>query len=52
MAVGRDASIGYRDHDADSVALYLQESFTTLVIEAKAAVPLVYEAVARRPRKT
>jgi uncharacterized linocin/CFP29 family protein len=37
---GQDLSIGYRDHDADVVRLYLEESFTFRVIEPDAAVAL------------
>jgi uncharacterized linocin/CFP29 family protein len=37
---GEDLSIGYLDHDADSVRLYLQESFSFRVTESDAAVPL------------
>lgn len=44
LTVGQDFSVGYLDHDADSVQLYLQESFTFRVIAPEAAVPLVYPA--------
>jgi uncharacterized linocin/CFP29 family protein len=37
---GQDLSIGYRDHDADVVRLYLEESFTFRVTEPDAAVAL------------
>ena len=37
---GQDWSIGYRDHDADSVTLYLEESFTFVVNTPEAAVAL------------
>jgi len=40
LDVGQDISIGYRDHDADVVHLYLEESFTFLVAEPDAAVAL------------
>jgi uncharacterized linocin/CFP29 family protein len=42
LVVGQDFSIGYLDHDARSVRLYVQESFTFLVMTPEAAVPLVY----------
>ena len=37
---GQDISIGYRGHDADTVTLYLEESFTFRVLEPDAAVTL------------
>ena len=37
---GQDLSIGYLDHDASSVRLYLEESFSFHVVEADAAVAL------------
>ncbi len=37
---GQDWSIGYREHDADSVTLYLEESFTFVVNTPEAAVAL------------
>jgi uncharacterized linocin/CFP29 family protein len=37
---GQDLSIGYGDHDASVVRLYLEESFTFRVIEPDAAVAL------------
>lgn len=40
LDVGQDISIGYTDHDADVVHLYLEESFTFLVAEPDAAVAL------------
>jgi uncharacterized linocin/CFP29 family protein len=42
LVVGQDWSIGYLDHDATIVRLYLQESFTFRVLTPEAAVPLVY----------
>jgi len=42
LSVGRDFSIGYLDHTATSVLLYLAESFTFRVLSPEAAVPLVY----------
>jgi uncharacterized linocin/CFP29 family protein len=37
---GQDLSIGYQDHDADAVHLYLQESFSFVVATPEAAVAL------------
>jgi uncharacterized linocin/CFP29 family protein len=37
---GQDLSIGYSDHDASVVRLYLEESFTFRVIEPDAAIAL------------
>ena len=46
LTVGQDFSIGYLDHSASSVRLYLQESFTFRVLAAEAAVPLAYAKTA------
>ena len=37
---GEDLSIGYENHDADAVQLYLEESFSFRVATPEAAVPL------------
>ena len=42
LTVGQDFAIGYLDHSARSVRLYLQESFTFRVLSPEAAVPLAY----------
>lgn len=42
LIVGQDFSIGYLDHSATAVRLYLQESFTFRVLSAEAAIPLSY----------
>jgi uncharacterized linocin/CFP29 family protein len=42
LTVGQDFSIGYLDHTATAVRLYLQESFTFRVLAPEAAVPLRY----------
>jgi uncharacterized linocin/CFP29 family protein len=42
LVVGQDFSIGYLDHTATAVRLYLQESFTFRVLASEAAIPLVY----------
>lgn len=44
MTVGRDHSIGYYDHDARSVRLYLQESLAFRVLAPEAAVPMTMPA--------
>jgi uncharacterized linocin/CFP29 family protein len=41
---GQDLSIGYLDHDADVVRLYIEESFNFRVLEPDAAVALLLEA--------
>ena len=40
LTVGRDYCIGYRDHTASTVRLYVEESFTFRVVGPEAAVPL------------
>ena len=42
LAVGQDLSLGYLEHSAAKVRLYLQESFTFRVLSPEAAVPLSY----------
>jgi uncharacterized linocin/CFP29 family protein len=42
LTVGQDFSLGYLDHTAETVRLYLQESFTFRVLSPEAAVPLLY----------
>jgi uncharacterized linocin/CFP29 family protein len=42
LIVGQDFSIGYLDHTADSVRLYIQESFTFRALSPEAAIPLKY----------
>lgn len=42
LTLGQDVSIGYLDHDATSVHLYLEESFTFQVLTPEAAVHLAY----------
>jgi uncharacterized linocin/CFP29 family protein len=41
LTVGQDFSIGYLDHDAERVQLYIEESFTFWLQSPQAAVPLV-----------
>ncbi|MEP9416598.1 family 1 encapsulin nanocompartment shell protein [Gordonia sp. VNQ95] len=40
LTIGQDVSIGYDSHDADTVNLYFQESFTYLTYTGEAAVAL------------
>jgi uncharacterized linocin/CFP29 family protein len=40
LRVGQDLSVGYESHDATSVRLYLQETFTFLTYTAEAVVAL------------
>jgi uncharacterized linocin/CFP29 family protein len=42
LTVGRDVAIGYADHDAREVHLYLVETMTFQVLNPPAAVALVY----------
>jgi uncharacterized linocin/CFP29 family protein len=42
LTVGRDFSIGYLDHSATAVRLYIEESFTFRVLSPEAAVPMSY----------
>ncbi|HEU4617063.1 MAG TPA: family 1 encapsulin nanocompartment shell protein [Gammaproteobacteria bacterium] len=47
LVVGQDFAIGYRSHDAGTVTLYLQESFTFAAYNPEAAVPLQYGTTGR-----
>jgi uncharacterized linocin/CFP29 family protein len=40
LTVGQDFSIGYLEHNAERVRLYIEESFTFLILTAQAAIPL------------
>ena len=40
LVVGQDISVGYRDHTAETISLYLEETFTFRVKGPEAAVPL------------
>lgn len=42
LTVGQDFSIGYLDHDAERVRLYIEESFTFWRLTPQAAVPLIH----------
>ena len=46
LHIGQDVSIGYLSHSDSVVRLYLQETFTFLLLTAEAAV-----ALAPRPRR-
>ena len=51
LTVGQDFSIGYTDHTAEKVRLYLQESMTFRVFSPQAAVALSYaKAGGRKPK--
>ncbi len=50
LVVGQDFSIGYLEHDADGVTLYLEESVTFRAISPEAAIGLVY-ADAKKPAR-
>jgi uncharacterized linocin/CFP29 family protein len=41
LHIGQDVSIGYLSHTESSVRLYLQESFTFLLLTSEASVALV-----------
>ncbi|QDZ15958.1 family 1 encapsulin nanocompartment shell protein [Humibacter ginsenosidimutans] len=41
LEVGQDLSVGYRDHDAQGVSLYLEESFSFRVNTPEAAIQVV-----------
>lgn len=42
LVLGEDFSIGYHSHDAESVQLYIEESFTVQINSPEAAVHLTY----------
>jgi uncharacterized linocin/CFP29 family protein len=46
LVVGQDFAIGYLRHDAESVELYLEESFTVRINTPEAAIHLAYDAPA------
>jgi uncharacterized linocin/CFP29 family protein len=48
LTIGQDFSIGYLDHDAQTVRLYIEESFTFWLLSAQAAIPLNRQVAARR----
>jgi len=44
LVIGEDFSVGYLDHDAATLRLYVEESMTFRLISPQAAVALVYAA--------
>jgi uncharacterized linocin/CFP29 family protein len=40
LTVGQDFSVGYLDHNSERVRLYIEESFTFLILTEQAAIPL------------
>ncbi len=48
LHLGQDVSIGYLSHSDSAVQLYLQESFTFLMLTAEAAVALAPPAKAKK----
>ncbi|HTS70800.1 MAG TPA: family 1 encapsulin nanocompartment shell protein [Terriglobia bacterium] len=50
LHLGQDTSIGYLSHTDKSVTLYLQETFTFLLLTTEAAVALASPAVAKKKR--
>ena len=48
LTMGQDFSVGYLDHDAQTVRLYIEESFTFWLLSAQAAIPLNRQAAPRR----
>src|SRR4029077_695674 len=48
LHVGQDVSIGYLSHTDDTVGLYLQETFTFLLLTSEAAVALTRSAKAEK----
>ena len=48
LHIGQDVSIGYSSHTDTTVSLYLQESFTFLLLTSEAAVALAPAKVAKK----
>jgi len=44
LTVGQDFSLGYLDHDAEKVRLYIEESFTFWLLSPQAAIPMTYRS--------
>ena len=49
LHIGQDVSIGYLSHTDDKVRLYLQETFTFLLLTTEAAVALTPSAKTETP---
>jgi len=52
LHIGQDVSIGYLDHTEAAIRLYLQETFTFLLLTAEAAVALAAPGKQRGARET
>jgi uncharacterized linocin/CFP29 family protein len=50
LCVGQDAAIGYLNHTADKVSLYIQETMTFRTLSPEAAIPLKYARAQARKR--
>jgi uncharacterized linocin/CFP29 family protein len=48
LHIGQDVSIGYLNHNDTAVRLYLQETFTFLLLTTEASVALVPPAKAKK----
>ncbi len=48
LTVGQDFSIGYLGHDAQTVRLYVEESFTFWLLSEQAAIPLTRQPAKKR----
>jgi uncharacterized linocin/CFP29 family protein len=48
LSVGQDFSIGYLEHNSERVRLYIEESFTFLILTTQAATPLTLGGKAKR----
>jgi len=48
LHIGQDVSIGYLNHNDAAVRLYLQETFTFLLLTTEAAVALVHPVKAKK----
>ena len=46
LTLGSDFSIGYLQHDAERVRLYIEESLAFEIYEPAAAVPMFYQGAA------
>ena len=51
LHIGQDVSIGYLSHTDTAVRLYLQETFTFLLLTSEASVALAPPEKARKPRR-
>jgi uncharacterized linocin/CFP29 family protein len=44
LTVGQDFAIGYLDHDAERVRLYIEESCTFRLLSPQAVIPLAHKS--------